>query len=114
MKLRRPPSAKEKKRYLVFRVISENPVAFSDVKNALMNSIINWMGEKGLSVSNLRVIRNLWDSGRQEGWVTCTPKSVNDVKMALALIHQIGDSKVIFNVVRVSGTIKSAREKLVE
>ncbi|UCD02617.1 MAG: hypothetical protein JSV63_02375 [Candidatus Aenigmatarchaeota archaeon] len=111
MKLKRLPTMKEKKRYLTFRVHSDSPLSYDDVKGAALNSIINWMGEKGFSHSNVKMIRNLWNSGKQEGWLSCTPKSVDDVKVSLALIHQIGDAKVIIRVLRVSGTIKSGKEK---
>ncbi len=111
MKLKRLPSMKEKKRYLLFRLHSDLPVAYDDMKGAALNSILNWAGEKGFSVSNARMIRNLWDGKRQKGCLSCTPKSVDDIKMALALVHQIGDSKVIFQVTRVSGTIKSGNVK---
>lgn len=109
MKLKRLPSMREKKRYLTFRVHSDAPVSYEDVKGAALNSILNWMGEKGFSLSNVKMIRNLWKG--QEGWLSCTPKTVDDVKISLALIHQIGDAKVIFHVLRVSGTIKSGKEK---
>ena len=112
MKLRRPPSMRESKRYITFRLISEVPVKFSELKGAVTNSMLNWMGEKGVSLSNTKFIRNLWDEGKQEGWISCTPKAVDDVKMSLALIHQIGDSKVVFRTLRVSGTIKSGKEKV--
>ncbi len=111
MKLKRLPSMKEKKHYLTFRVHSDMPVVFEDMKGAALNSILNWMGEKGFSLSNVRIIKNLWNRKRQEAWLSCTPKTVDDVKMSLALIHQIGDARVIFHVLRVSGTIKSGREK---
>ncbi len=112
MKLRRLPSMKEKKRYVTFSIISDKRVAYPDVKGAITDSVINWMGEKGLSESNLKVIRNLWNDNSKEGWLSCTPSSVDDVKVSLALIHQIGDSKVIIRTLRVSGTIKSGKEKL--
>ncbi len=112
MKLKRLPSMKEKRHYLTFRVHSDIPVSYEDMKGAALNSILNWMGERGFSVSNAKVIRNLWDGRKQEGWLSCTPKAVDDIKMALALIHQIGDAKVIFHVLRVSGTIKSGQEKV--
>jgi RNase P/RNase MRP subunit POP5 len=32
---------------------------------------------------------------------------VDKIKVSLALIHQIGDSRVVFQTLRVSGTIKS-------
>ena len=112
MKLRMHPSMKEKKRYVTFSVISEKKVGYGDVKGAITNSILNWMGEKGISSSGFRIIRNLWDSQNQEGWLSCTPASVDDIRMSLALVHQIGDSRVIFRTLRVSGTIKSGKEKL--
>jgi RNase P/RNase MRP subunit POP5 len=112
MKLRRLPSMREKRHYLIFRLHSDMPVPYEDMKGAVMNSILNWMGEKGFSMSNAKIIRNLWDGRRQEGWLSCTPKSVDDAKMSLALIHQVGDAKVIFQVLRVSGTIKSGKGKI--
>jgi len=36
---------------------------------------------------------------------------VDLVKVGLALIHQIGDQRVIFQTLRVSGTIKSGKKK---
>ena len=112
MKVRKLPSMREKKRYITFSVASEKPLGYGEVKGAVMNSVLNWMGEKGLSKSGIRIIRNLWEGSRQEGWLSCSPKSVDDVKMSLALVHQIGDSRVIFRTLRVSGTIKSGREKV--
>jgi ribonuclease P/MRP protein subunit POP5 len=112
MKLKRLPSLREKKRYLTFRLISSEPVVYSEVKGAVVSSALDWMGQKGFSSSGLRMIRNLWDSAEQRGWLSCSPHSVDDVKMSLALIHQIGDAKTIFRVLRVSGTIKSGKEKI--
>jgi RNase P/RNase MRP subunit POP5 len=112
MKLKRMPSLKEKRRYITFKLHSAKPVIYSEMKGAVMNSIINWMGEARFSASNCRIIRNLWEQQRQMGWLQCSPKSVDDMKMSLALIHQIGDERVIFQVLRVSGTIKSGKEKI--
>jgi ribonuclease P/MRP protein subunit POP5 len=112
MKIKRLPSMKEKKRYLTFRILSEGPVSYADMKGAVLNSVLNWMGEKGLSESGLRMIKNLWDGRKKEGWLACSPGAVDDIKVSMALIHQIGDAKVIFHVLRVSGTIKSGKEKL--
>jgi len=112
MKLRRLSTMREKKRYITFRIYAQAPVSYDDMAGAVLNSILNWTGEKGFSLSNIRIIRNLWNGKRQQGWLACTPKAVNDIRMALALIHQIGDSRVIFQVLRVSGTIKSGREKV--
>ena len=112
MKLKRMPSLREKRRYLTFRLHSEKPVMYSEMRGAVLNSILNWMGETGFSGSGCRIIKNLWDYKRQTGWLECSHRSVDDVKVALALIHQIGDERVIFQVLRVSGTIRSGKKKM--
>lgn len=110
MKLRRMPSSTERKRYVFFKVHSSMKLDFSETRNALMNSLLGWMGEATFAKARPWVIRNLWKAN--EGVIQCTHRYVDDVKMGLALIRQIGDAKVIFQTVRVSGTLKSGTEKL--
>lgn len=103
---------KERRRYIVFRVHSDIPVDFTNMKNAVWNSLLSWVGERELSEANVWIIRNLWNSRKQEGFVRCTSKYVDHVKVGMSLVHNIGDAKVIFQTLRVSGTIKSARSKV--
>ena len=111
MRVRRQPSMREKKRYVVFCVMSETASerkpGYEQVRGAVMDSALGWMGEKGISASGMKMIRNLWDQERMEGWISCTPKAVDDVKLALALVHQIGDSRVILRTISVTGTIRA-------
>ena len=111
MGLRRLPSMREKKRYVVFRVISEQGMDYGVVRDALWNSMTHWIGEAGLARANIRIVRNLWNQKEQKGFVQVSPKYVDAVKVAMGLIHQIGDQRVIFQSIRVSGTIKSGRIK---
>ena len=64
-----------------------------------------------MAKANIRILKNLWDLRKQKGFVQCLPKFVDSVKVSLSLIHQIGDSRVAFQTLRVSGTIKSGRDK---
>jgi ribonuclease P/MRP protein subunit POP5 len=105
------PSLKEKKRYVVFRVHSKERLDYASVHNAAWNSLLNWMGERDLSRANVRMIKNLWDSRKQTGFIRCSPKFVDAVKVSLSLVHQIGDQRVTFQTLRVSGTIKSGKSK---
>lgn len=105
------PSLREKKRYIVFRVHSQEKLDYSTMQNAAWNSMLNWVGEKELSKANVRFIKNLWDPDKQTGFVQCSPKYVDSVKVGLGLVHQIGDQRVIFQTIRVSGTIKSGKAK---
>ena len=105
------PSLRERKRYVVFRVHSEEKLNYPAMKDAAWNSLLNWVGERELSRANVRIIRNLWDPKGQTGFIQCSPKAVDAVKTGLSLVHQIGDQRVIFQTLRVSGTIKSGRAK---
>ena len=106
MKLKRLPSMKDKKRYLFFSIISDYPIKYDEGKLAVNNSLENWLGDKDYALAKTRIIRNLWKSG---GVIQCSHRFVDDVKVGLGLIHQIGDSKVIFHTTKVTGTIKSGQ-----
>ena len=102
-----------RKRYIVFKVHSEQKLAYENVRDAVWNSLENWLGERDLASAQVRIIRNLWDAKAQKGFVQCSHKYVDPVKVGLALIHQIGDSRVIFQVLRVSGTIKAGKKSII-
>ncbi len=102
---------RERKRYIIFRLHSDSPAGFQDVKAAVWNSVLNWLGDNEAPRADIHIVKNLWNHGDQTGFIRCHPKYVDSVKMALALIHQVGDQKVIFQTIRVSGTIKSGKEK---
>jgi RNase P/RNase MRP subunit POP5 len=110
MKLKTLPSQRERKRYVFFMLHSSMRLEFNDVRNAIMNSLLNWMGESGFAKAKPWIIRNLWT--QKEGVIQCSHRHADDVKVALAMIRQIGDAKVILQTLRVSGTIKSGEEKL--
>ncbi|HJW97354.1 MAG TPA: Rpp14/Pop5 family protein [archaeon] len=111
MSLKKPPSMRGKKRYLIFRLHSDSPASFQDVREAVWNSILNWLGDNEAPRADIHIVKNLWNQKEQSGFIRCDPKYVDSVKLALALIHQIGDQRVIFQTVRVAGTIKSGKEK---
>ncbi|NIO19234.1 MAG: ribonuclease P protein component 2 [Candidatus Aenigmarchaeota archaeon] len=111
MRLKGRPTLRENKRYVFFKVHSFERLEYRTVKDAIMNSLLNWLGDKDLALAKPWVIKNLWDQKGQSGVLCCSHKYVDDVKVSLGLIHQIGDSKVIFQTSRVSGTIKSGRKK---
>jgi RNase P/RNase MRP subunit POP5 len=111
-RLKSTPTLRAKKRYIVFKVHSEGEMQdFLNIRGAIWNSLESWLGEAGLAKAGVRIINNLWDGRKQVGFLQCSPRYVDQVKVALALVHQIGDQRVIIQVLRVSGTIKSGKEK---
>ncbi len=111
MKLKPLPSLKEGKRYIIFRVLSdqEYPLEFQAVRDAILNSILNWLGEETSARAGVWVIKNLWDRKKQQGFIRCSRKETDLVKTALAMVHQIGDQRVIIQSLRVTGTIKKGK-----
>lgn len=110
MKLKSLPSLKEKKRYIVFRVHSEGTIQYHRLKGAVTESLLEFLGEREMGKANPRLIKNLWNG--REGFLQTSPKYVDAVKVSLALIHQIGDEKVVFQTLRVTGTIKAGKTKI--
>jgi RNase P/RNase MRP subunit POP5 len=110
LKLKKLPSQRERKRYVFFGVHSSGRLEFGDSRNAITASLIGWLGESGMAKARPWVIRNLWT--QKGGVIQCSHRHVDDVKVSLALIRQIGDARVLFQTLRVSGTLKSGKEKL--
>jgi len=111
MGLKKLPSMKGKKRYIIFRIHTDMELDFENVKNSIWNSLTEWIGEADLGKANVAVIRNLWNSKEYTGFIQCNSKYVDAIKVGLSLIHHVGDAKVIFQTMRVSGTIQSGKTK---
>ena len=112
-RLKSPPTLRQKKHYVIFRVHTEGEFRpdFLNVRGAIWNSLESWLGEAGLARANVKFIMNLWDPKAQTGFLQCSPKYVDQAKVALSLVHQIGDERAIIQVLRVSGTIESGKAK---
>ncbi|MBI4021492.1 MAG: hypothetical protein HY369_04555 [Candidatus Aenigmarchaeota archaeon] len=104
------PALKEKKRYIVFRVHAEEPVPFDALHEAVEQSLLEFLGEERFARAKPKLIRNLTSQGT--GFLQTSPAHVDAVKVGLALIHQIGDTRVIFQTLKVSGTIASGKKAL--
>lgn len=100
------PSLRERERYVKFKVVSEEPISYVDLENAIWNSFLDFYGELGVSGLSLWIIKNLWDEGEQTGVIKCNNKSVEKVVAGLGLISRLGDSRIIFKILKISGTIK--------
>ncbi|MFN3527482.1 MAG: Rpp14/Pop5 family protein [Candidatus Altarchaeaceae archaeon] len=105
-----PPSMREKERYIVFHVISENNRKFSykEILNAIMHSIILTIGIINSAKAFLYLIE--WNEEKNFGIFRTTNKFNSYVIFAISLISQINGIKVSFNTLKTCGTIKKARE----
>ncbi|MDF2955393.1 MAG: RNase P/RNase MRP subunit POP5 [Candidatus Alkanophagales archaeon MCA70_species_2] len=110
------PSLREKKRYLVFELLSEGEVERGEFLKELWGSLYSLFGETGASRCRLWLI-DFEDAGvfddfkMHTGIVRCAHTRTEDVRAALACITSVGGRKVSIRVKGISGTIKAARRK---
>ena len=74
------PVLKEKKRYLLFEINSENILSNSKIESELRRFI----GDLGLAVAGLRFVKNK----KNKGIIQANNKSVDKIKAGLALIKE--------------------------
>lgn len=103
------PSLREKKRYLVFEVISERAVQMQDVFRAVYDSLLAVAGEAGVAVAGVFMPSNLYKG--QRGVARVSHVSVDLLRAALCRISQVGSVPVIVRSVGVSGSLKTIRER---
>lgn len=108
MKLRTLPSLREKHRYISFKIISQEPVQYSDFEQALWHVLLELYGESGVSKTSFWLMKNLYDWREQQGVIRCNHRSVSRILAALGFVARLGDSKVVIKILKVSGTLKGA------
>lgn len=101
-----------KKRYLSFEIISESSVEFADFVNVFWNSSMSFIGELGSAKASIWIVKDLWDQKLQKGVIKCSHAFVEKIRLILSLIGRIGDQRVIVSVLGVSGTLNSAKAKI--
>jgi ribonuclease P/MRP protein subunit POP5 len=103
------PTLREKDRYISFQVISEEPIVYEDLEQAIWNTMLDFFGELGVSKTSVWLIKNLYDSEKQVGVIRCNNKSVQEIIADLGLISRLGDIRITFKILKVSGTIRGLK-----
>jgi len=101
-----------RRRYLALKVEGEEPLSERDLVRAIWNSILQLFGEYGASQTNLYLIEFNPESGY--AILRCSHKAVDMVRASVAAITKVNEKSVAIHVVRVSGTLRALRKKLVE
>ena len=109
------PSLREKKRYLVFEVISKEKINDAgQVSDAIWHYSLQFLGQLGTAKAGLMVLNNKWDSKLQRGIIKVGHKHVDAVKAALVLAEKINDNDVIFRSIGVSGILRKAENRFLK
>ena len=106
-----PPSLRSHKRYIIFEIVSDEPVAYNELLSAIWNSMLDFLGELKSSEAMIWLIQNLYDESGKQGVIKCRHDFVENMRAVLSLIQTVGETRVIIKILGVTGTIKSARNK---
>jgi len=106
-----PPTLREKHRYIVFEIISEEPIEYKDFSKSVWLACLSFLGELKTSESEVKIIRNLFNPRTQQGVIRCRNDATEHVRAALSLITKIGEKNAIIKVLGITGTISSAKRK---
>jgi len=101
------PSLRKRKRYVLFKVISEEQINYPLFKELLNSTFLKFYGELEFSRFDFKLLDERWNEREQIGIVKCNHIFVPNIIVVLGLLQRIGDARVNVKILKVSGTIKS-------
>jgi len=106
------PCLREKKRYLVFQVISKTPIKSPDniIKN-IYSEYLKFQGESGFANAAPMFLEDKYNPKSQKGIIKINNKYINHLKAVLTLVKKIDKQDVIISSTGVSGILKKAEKK---
>ncbi len=106
------PSLKEKKRYIVFEVISKGAVAdLTGITKAIWQQSLSMMGQEHAAKAGIWVFPDCWDNSKNKGIIRVGHKYVDHMKASLAMVSKVEDNEAIVRTIGVSGTMAKAKSK---
>jgi ribonuclease P/MRP protein subunit POP5 len=104
------PSLREKKRYLVYEVLSKQALKAGEVSTAIKSTMQQFVGDLGLGKAGLMFFDKDYNLANQRGFVKVSHTSLDELKASLPFIKEINGLDVIVKSVTASGMIEKARE----
>ncbi len=110
------PTLRERKRYVVFRVHSDEPLSDGkSVMKAILSQAIQYMGVEGFARSGVNFLTKYYSEQTQQGIIRVSNRDVDSLKQAFARTKQVEHNgemmPVLVHTVGVSGILKKARER---
>ncbi len=106
------PSLRQKKRYLVFEIVSNKKISnFEPVSKAIWQKILAFLGELGASKAGIWILKEKFNPSMQRGIIKVNHLYLAHLKSVLLMVDKIGNQKAILKSVGVSGILKKAENK---
>lgn len=102
------PTLRERKRYLLIKIICEEKLDYKEIEREFWNSILNTFGKLSFLLS-FKIIKDTFDEKEKTIIVKCNHMSKHFVYFALGKINEINNKKCILKLLKVSGSIKKVR-----
>ena len=99
-----------RKRYILFEVISDGSINENKVENAVLTAIKRLFGEFGLSEAHPKLLTEFSIKNRHV--LLVDHRYTQKAKLAMALIKEINEKKVIFKTDKVYGTLKKIKNEV--
>lgn len=103
------PTLREKKRYVVFKVVSDVNLDFDKVQKEINSKILLFLGILYSGKAGILIMKNQYLSNY--GIIRVSHLFVDELKASLMHVTEINKQKVTIDVLGVSGILKKAREK---
>jgi ribonuclease P/MRP protein subunit POP5 len=104
-----PPTLKDKKRYVAFKVHSKEAVSKKQVIDSILKEALGFFGENRVSDFGIWIVD--FNDERKDGYLVCNHRFKGDMITTLTLINSIANQRASVHVLGVSGTIKSLKRK---
>lgn len=101
------PSLREKKRYIVFEVISKGQAGFQETSQAIMESLSRFLGEKELAKASPAILPDKWNKSMQRGIIRINHNYMDAAKACFCMISRVNNEGIVRSVTT-SGTLKKA------
>ena len=108
------PALKEKNRYLVFEIVSDDKIRdFKAVSRQINLKMSELVGSLGMARANIRVLADKWRPNRQRGIIKVNHRYAHELKSALAMIDRLKGKDAIVRSAGLSGILKKAESKYI-
>jgi ribonuclease P/MRP protein subunit POP5 len=108
------PTLKQKKRYVVFEVVSESPIeSYEPIRDSIWQGCHSFLGELGMAEAGIRLLDDEFDPKKQRGIIKVNHKHVDRLGSALMMIQKIGRNNAIVRTIGVSGILDKAEERYI-
>lgn len=102
------PSMREKKRYMVYEIISNKPITQAD--KALINKIKDLLGV--FSASKAGVLNVKYNPKSQKGVLRVDRKFVENIRSCFVMIKDLNNQEVLIRTLKVSGMVNKAKKEI--